>query len=85
MRAYKDFHLGPGQLTVFCRILNLFDNLNEINVFNDTGRAGFTTDQAVAEATNPPETINTLDEWYTIPTHYSEPRRVEMGLTFTIE
>jgi hypothetical protein len=85
LRAYKDFRLGFGQLTLFCRILNLFDTLNEINVFNDTGRAGFTTDQEVAEATNPPETINTLDEWYTIPTHYSEPRRVELGLTFTID
>ncbi|MFC1569042.1 carboxypeptidase-like regulatory domain-containing protein, partial [bacterium] len=65
LRAYKDFMIGPGQLTLFLRVLNLFDNLNEINVFQDTGRAGFTTDQQVAQATNPSESINTLNEWYT--------------------
>jgi len=85
MRAYKDFYIGPGQFTLFLRILNLFDNLNEINVFEDTGRARFTTDQQVADATNPSEAINTLDEWYTIPTHYSEPRRVEIGFSYTID
>jgi outer membrane receptor for ferrienterochelin and colicin len=85
VRVYKDFNIGPGQLTLFFRVFNLFDNLNEINVFNDTGKAGFTTDQQVAEATNPSECINSLDRWYTIPTHYSEPRRVEIGLNYTID
>ncbi|MBN2103692.1 carboxypeptidase-like regulatory domain-containing protein [bacterium] len=85
LRAYKDFNIGPGKLTFFCRILNVFDNLNEINVYEDTGRAGFTTDQRVAEATNPTESINTLKAWYTNPTHYSEPRRIEAGLSYTID
>ncbi|MDZ7262148.1 MAG: TonB-dependent receptor [candidate division KSB1 bacterium] len=83
LRAYKDFRLGPGTLTLFMRIFNLFDTLNELNVYDDTGRAGFTMDEQTARATNPPELINTLDDWFTNPTHYSEPRRVELGFTYT--
>ncbi len=85
LRAYYDFNAGPGQFTLFLRVLNIFDNLNEVNVYEDTGRAGFTTDKLVAAATNPPQIINSLNQWYTDPTHYSEPRRVEIGLTYTID
>jgi hypothetical protein len=49
-------------------------------VYDDTGRAGFTTDYETALQSNPPQIINTLDEWFRRPTNYSEPRRVEFGV-----
>ena len=79
IRAYYMFELDPVRMTIYARVLNLLDRLNETGVFNDTGRAGFTTDQARTEAINPSQRINTIDQWYTIPTFYSEPRRVELG------
>lgn len=82
LRAYKDFKTTVGTFTLFTRIFNLFDRLNQVNVYNDTGKAGFTTDKDVAKRSNPPELINTLDDWFTNPTHYAEPRRVEIGLTY---
>lgn len=82
LRAYREFKIGIGTITTFVRVFNLFDRLNEINVFNDTGRAGFTTDKAVALRSRPLELINTLDDWFNNPTHYSEPRRIEFGVTF---
>ena len=81
-RAYKDMRLGPGTLTLFVRVMNLFDTLNEVNVFDDTGRAGYTTDLQTASRSNPPEIINTLQEYYTNSTHYSEPRRMELGVNY---
>jgi hypothetical protein len=84
LKAYKTFQLGPGELTLFLRIFNLLDRLNEINVYDDTGRAGFTQDEEIARATNPFEYINSLDEWYTNPTHFSEPRRIEIGFTYDL-
>ncbi len=84
LRAFKDFTLGPTKLTLFLRIFNLLDMMNEINVWNDTGRAGFTTYQETAEATHPLELVNSLDTWYTNPTYYSEPRRIELGFSFEI-
>jgi len=84
LKAYKVFKLGPGELTLFLRVFNLLDQLNEINVYDDTGRAGFTHDEELARATNPFEYINSLDEWYNNPTHYSEPRRIELGITYNL-
>ena len=80
MRAFKDFELFGQKLTLFLRVLNLFDQLNEVNVFNDTGRGGFTTDLERDRKTNPPELVNSLEEWHTNMTHFSEPRRIEFGL-----
>jgi outer membrane receptor for ferrienterochelin and colicin len=81
-RAYKDFKTSVGTFTLFLRVLNLFDKLNQVNVYNDTGKAGFTLDQEIAAKSNPPEVINTLDDWFINPTYYSEPRRIEVGLTY---
>ncbi len=80
LRAYYEFAIDPFKLVAFVRVFNLLDGRNEVNVFNDTGRAGFTTDEALARGTNPPQLINTLDQWFTVPWHYSEPRRIEFGL-----
>ncbi len=82
MRLYKDFHFFERKVTAFLRVLNLFDHLNEVNVFDDTGRAGFTTDLENKRKLNPPMPVNTLDQWFTDATHYSEPRRIEFGLMF---
>jgi hypothetical protein len=83
LKAYKDFRFGPGKLTWFLRIFNLFDTLNEITVYDDTGRAGETRDIEIARATNPSELINSLTMWYMNPTYYSEPRRIETGVTYS--
>jgi len=83
LRAYRDFKVGPGKLTLFMKVFNLFDTLNEINVYNDTGRAGFTTDELRALSTNPPEFINSLNQWFTNASFYSQPRRVEIGFTYS--
>ncbi len=79
-RAYYTLDLTAMRLVWFVRVFNLFDIRNEVGVFDDTGRAGFTTDLARARANNPTEIVNSLDEYYRIPTFYSEPRRIEFGL-----
>ena len=84
LRLYREFRFGRTTLTVFTKVNNLFDVLNEIRVYDDTGRAGFTLDEQIAAGTNPPETINTLGQWFMNPSFYSEPRRVEVGVTVGI-
>lgn len=82
MRLYKDFEFGGFGFTYFLRVLNLFDHLNESNVYDDTGRAGFTTDLQRDISNNAPTPVNSLEYWYQNMTHYSEPRRIETGLMF---
>ncbi|HTY01769.1 MAG TPA: TonB-dependent receptor [Bacteroidota bacterium] len=80
LNADYEFQLDKARLVVFARAFNLFDIMNEVNVFNDSGRAGFTIDEATAIANNPHQYVNSINQWYTIPTNYSEPRRIEFGM-----
>ncbi len=81
LRLYKSLQLAFLNTTLFLRVFNLFDTLNETGVFDDTGRAGYTTDLERIKAQNTPELVNSIDDWYTNRNNYSEPRRVEIGLT----
>ena len=83
-RLYKDLFFFEKKLTFFLRIFNLFDTLNQLNVYNDSGRADYTTDITRARINNPSlYGINTLEEWFTNETFYSEPRRIELGFMFS--
>jgi outer membrane receptor protein involved in Fe transport len=77
----KYFDLNPYQVSVFVKVYNLFDTANELDVFSDTGRAGYTL-----ELTRPqqaPRGVNTLAQYFTRPDFYSAPRQVIIGAALT--
>ena len=78
LRAEKKFRIGPLKLSVFCKIYNLLDNKNELNVYSDTGRAGYTLQKLYAFSV---QGVNTVDEYFNRPDFYSEPRRIVLGLS----
>ncbi|MBK9098606.1 MAG: TonB-dependent receptor [bacterium] len=81
LRVYKDFEIASGTLlSVFLRVFNLLDFDNPVNIYTDTGDPFFTFAKLEAEKINPTLYNNSLDELYTNPTYFSEPRRVELGL-----
>ncbi len=67
----------PYRLSVFVKVYNLFDTANELDVFGDTGRAGYTLE--LTRAQEAPRGANTLEEYYTRPDFYSAPRQVVVG------
>jgi outer membrane receptor protein involved in Fe transport len=73
----RDIRLGGVALSVFVKVYNLFDTANELNVFGDTGRAGYTLE--LTRAQERPRGANTLEEYYTRPDFYSAPRQVVIG------
>ncbi|RPH96719.1 TonB-dependent receptor [candidate division KSB1 bacterium] len=82
LSAFKTFKLSPKaerKLILTLTVLNLLDTKNEDNVYNDTGRAGYSQEELRAV-----EVIeyNTLKEYYTNPTYYSRPRMVKIGARF---
>jgi len=79
-RFYYRMAISNFRFDWFLKIYNVLDNLNEVNVFDDTGRAGYTTDILQAKKTGWPEFVNTIEEYYWNPSHYSEPRRIELGV-----
>lgn len=73
----KYFEIIGQQFSVFAKIYNLFDTLNEVNVFGDTGRAGETLD--LTRNQQPPRGVNTVQEYFTRPDFYSSPRQIVLG------
>lgn len=81
LTVHKTFDVGASTLQVFSQIDNLFDRKNEYGVFGDTGRASYSLQKNVDEASfqgNPAF----LDRWYTRPDFYAEPRRVTLGVSY---
>jgi outer membrane receptor protein involved in Fe transport len=73
----KYLQLFGNNFSVFIKVYNLFDTANELNVFSDTGRAGYTLE--VTRAQEEPRGINTIQEYYSRPDFYSAPRQIIIG------
>ncbi|MFA5803989.1 MAG: TonB-dependent receptor [Melioribacteraceae bacterium] len=78
----KYFELLGNQVSVFVKIYNLFDTANEIDIFSDTGRAGYTLE--LTRAQEAPRGVNTLEEYFTRPDFYSSPRQIILGASFSL-
>lgn len=82
MRVYKDIMINDFKLTVFAKVFNLLDSKNPVNINTDSGDPYFNFTKLEAEKVNPVLYNNTLDEFYTNASFFSEPRRVELGVSF---
>jgi outer membrane receptor protein involved in Fe transport len=74
----KYFKLSGINFSVFLKVYNLFDTANELTVFTDTGRSGYTLDETRAQSA--PRGINTVQEYFSRPDFYSAPRQVLVGM-----
>ncbi|TAK57572.1 MAG: TonB-dependent receptor [Bacteroidetes bacterium] len=83
LRANKDVVMGTSTLSLYLRIFNLFDLDNPRSVYANSGDPYFSFDKLSAESIDPKLYYNTLDELYTDPGFFSEPRRIELGTSFT--
>ena len=71
--------LGFTDLLIFLQIQNLLDNRNEVIVYNDTGRAGYTISSRL---TGTIRGVNSLDDFFSNPVyHFAPPRQILLGIT----
>lgn len=83
----KSFDFQSILLTLFVKVFNLFDTLNERFVYNDTGRASYTLEELKGGAQETNELaakipgIKSATEYFIRPNYYSAPREVRLGLT----
>ncbi|NOX89029.1 MAG: TonB-dependent receptor [Calditrichaeota bacterium] len=82
LRMAKEFNFRKYRFTVFMKVYNLFDRKNELNVYSDTGRAGYSVIQRFLG--DRAGHVNSLEEWLKRPDFYSEPRRVLIGFSLDI-
>ncbi len=76
LRASYFFAIGKRKISVFAQAYNLFDRLNEIQVYGDTGRAGYTLEGQFVGNTG----LYPKELYFNRPDYYSEPRRVLIGI-----
>ena len=80
--ANKDFKFSGFTVSLFLRVYNLFDRLNERDVFSDTGRAVYTLAPLYTGGLRP-RGLNMLDEYFIRPDFYSAPREINVGFTLS--
>jgi len=80
LHAYKDFYFAKDvHASLFLKIYNLFDKLNEEIVYTDTGRSTY----ALYPNTDHGDEFGRhyLKDYLTRPNYYSGPRSVRLGLS----
>ena len=87
LRLFKDFKFGPSTVSLFLRVNNLLDTKNAIRVFGNTGQPDWSLDEQqqlqIQAQSNIPRYVSSIEDYYTRPGFYSEPRRVEFGTTIS--
>lgn len=77
MQVSRQFTILKHKLNWYIKVYNLFDRKNEVTVYNDTGRSGYSlVEHYIGERRN---IVNTLQDWLLRPDYYSEPRKILMG------
>lgn len=82
IRAYKDIFIADQHFSLFLKVFNVLDLENATSVYTDSGDPYFTFSKYDAERINPVLYVNSLDDLYTNPGFFSEPRRVEIGVSY---
>lgn len=80
LKMDKTFTIAKQKIRMFLWIWNLFDRLNEINVYSSTGRADRDID--VEGTAGDIYGLHTLKDYITNPTFYSAPRQIRLGISY---
>ena len=85
LRAFYNFALNKRMnVSAHINVYNLFNFLNELSVYNDTGRATYSLLPTYTAEYSGPE-LNTLDEYLARPHYYSSPRQIKFGISISFK
>jgi hypothetical protein len=76
----KKISFKPIYVDLFLNVYNLFDIENQLNVYSDTGTAGYTTNINPDKIPYDPLRIGTVAELIKQPSWYGAPRQIQAGL-----
>ncbi|MFZ1080839.1 MAG: hypothetical protein WAO19_02815, partial [Candidatus Kryptoniota bacterium] len=82
-RVYKDFKFGLQTFTVFARIDNILDTKNANNVYDDSGQPDWSLQEEHLLSSVVYERVATIQDYYTNPSFYAPPRRIQFGVTYS--
>jgi len=85
--ADKTFNVFNLPVTVFLKVFNLFDTLNERLIYNDTGRSTYTLESIMGTAITTDKLAEEIDgieptsDYFNRPNYYYPPRQVRLGVS----
>ena len=79
LKAEKNFTISGTRFSTFFWVENLFDRLNEWQVYGSTGQAD--SDLEATLSAGDIIGLHTLQDFINNPTFYSPPRRVRLGVS----
>jgi outer membrane receptor protein involved in Fe transport len=85
----KEFLIWNNKVSVFMKVFNLFDNLNEKYVYSSTGTATYTLDEAgqtvddYIAAHGAQKGLHSTSDYYNRPNYYGTPREIRFGFSFS--
>ena len=82
LSSFFNLTFGSYNAQLYFNISNLFNRLNNLNVYNDSGVAHNTNYLQDALEQNTGEYVNSIENWYKNETYYSNPRRIEIGVKY---
>lgn len=83
MRISKAFEIIGRRVNFTANVYNLLDIRNEISVFSDTGRSGYSLIPTYTTQ-DPAWTYNTIEEYLDRPGYYSSPRQIRIGISTSL-
>ncbi|MCF7841929.1 MAG: TonB-dependent receptor [Lentisphaeria bacterium] len=78
MRVTKSFRMIGTQWTFNLNVYNVLDRRNEVVVYSDTGRSGYSL---IPTYTPEDQGVNSLSDYLYRPDYYSAPRQIRIGLS----
>jgi len=81
LNAHLDMHFGNIRGTLFAKVYNLLDRLNERQVFNDTGRATYSLIPTYVPDHGNEAGRHSLADYLTRPSYFSAPRQFRVGFS----
>lgn len=83
MRITKKFALMGREIGLTANVYNLLDIRNEVAVYSDTGRSGYSLIPTYTTQ-DPGWNYNTLEEYLNRPSYYSSPRQIRIGISTSL-
>jgi hypothetical protein len=85
IKLFKHIQFSGIKGKLYMNLYNLLDKRNEIIVYGDSGRSGETIEKYRAEIISPFEPLrpNTIDQFFSRPDWYDEPREIQFGFQFS--
>lgn len=83
MRLTKSMVFAGREISLSANVYNLLDIRNEVSVYTDTGRSGYSLIPTFTSE-DPNWNYNTLAEYLNRPGNYSSPRQIRIGISTSL-